>query len=319
MKEIKKLISLVMATIMLITSAPVLQASDLANLDMAEINELKQEILPSIMDSDDFKEDGRISEGIPSLRQLKKRYKEALKNYEKRFKEFSESDTKQSIEESIEYIRYKQSEAIISAQTDMTYGGFESEEEQQTVDFYNRLYKDLEKRALSEETRQVELECYCAAIGVGTISVAGICGAAFGLPGLAIGGIAGLFVSSIVTLTSVIGSKHIFGTPGKKLSPIGIKSQFVEKPFESLALLNTRGDNDFKELYKICPDVLYDVIDIEWYVSRNLTIDNMKHRVYPQTTEWKNLTTPERIFYLHDVAERLRAEAQEIKNSQNAN
>ena len=328
MKLMKKLISLVMATIM-ITSAPVLQASDLANLNMAEIDELKQEIFTSIMDSDDFNEDGKIDEEIPSVKELQRRYKEALDNYEIRFKEFSKYATKQSIEDAKQYLKYKKHEAEILAKTDSTYNGFGSEEEKQSVAFFDLLYQDLERAEAREELREEWREYYIAEIVEKTF------GGAF--LGFLVGGIAdltGKVAFSMRNVLKFIGIGSIIGlVAGLVLTPVNripvfssevstevIKYKFLESPFSYLAILNDRGaNNDFAILYRACPQVLYDVVDIDWYISRNPTAKNMAYRIYTRTKKWQGLSTEDRASYLHDYAERLRAEAQEIKNSQNAN
>ena len=82
MELTKKLISLTMAVIMTVTATPVLQASDLVNLDMTELNELRQEILPSITDPNNFITNGETEE-MPTLKELQDRYKEVIKRYKK--------------------------------------------------------------------------------------------------------------------------------------------------------------------------------------------------------------------------------------------
>ena len=60
-----------------------------------------------------------------------------------------------------------------------------------------------------------------------------------------------------------------------------------------------------------CAKVLNDVVDIEYYISMNPTVDNMQERLYTQTAYWQKLDEAEKTEYLHNLAERLRAEANE--------
>ena len=71
-----------------------------------------------------------------------------------------------------------------------------------------------------------------------------------------------------------------------------------------------------------CAQALNDAVDIEYYVSANPNnFENAKDKLYVGTIDWYEMEPEARAEYLHNFAERLRAEAkaqvQEYKNSHN--
>lgn len=87
---------------------------------------------------------------------------------------------------------------------------------------------------------------------------------------------------------------------------------FLIDYFRYAALFNKRGYDDFTAFYsksQDCAQLLYDVIDIEYYVSLNPNIDNVIHRIYTRSNKWQDLNMEKKASYLHSYAERLRAEA----------
>ncbi|MCR5504584.1 MAG: hypothetical protein K6E94_03335 [Elusimicrobiaceae bacterium] len=90
------------------------------------------------------------------------------------------------------------------------------------------------------------------------------------------------------------------------------KTKFLENPFQALSLFDRAGASDLEGFYnksEDCARVLNDAVDIEYYISLNPSVENMKARLYTQTAYWRDLTTEEKTEYIHNLAERLRAEA----------
>lgn len=100
--------------------------------------------------------------------------------------------------------------------------------------------------------------------------------------------------------------------------------RFTEKPFEYLADFDKKNKEfEYANVYgksHRCAQVLNDAVDIEYYVSANPNnFENVKEKLYVGTIDWYEMEPEARAEYLHNFAERLRAEAkaqvQEYKNS----
>ncbi len=310
MKIINKTISLIMAAIMFITATPVLQAADLAFIsDDKQLNELKQEIKSSI--TENFYRISPVFAGIPDLETLKKRYDIAKKNHERNLQSFAKQETKQSKKDYERYIEFLKQEAKRRTETDDRYNGFISEEEKEQVAFYTVLLKEMENSDKERQTYYTNI--------VGDVSVGLIVGMIVGeiayqswasTTGMIIaGGIAGTITMLLMFLFIAPAKQPVFNPA---LSHQELKSEFLNNPFSNLALFNRRGVNDFGVFYiksEDCAQVLYDTVDIEYYTSLNPSVENMKARLYTRTIDWHNLSTEERVDYIHNLAERLRAEA----------
>ena len=319
MKTLNKIVSLVMVVIMLITAIPVLQAADFtAEIDKAELNSLRKEIQYSFQNQFNFKKDGAIYEGIPSVKTLQKRYEEALDNYYKNFQEFSNSDTKPGVQEAQQYIEYKKREAKILAKEDKRFQGFASEEEKEEIAFYTLLFRDMKEADEAKELRKKWKEFYLDNVAMGFVNGiwAGFVAWAIKegvknippkrmIPWM----LGGAGVGTILAL--VLSTDKRFPVFSSELAPEAVKYQFLDNPFRKLSLFNTGGVDDFAVFYfkgKDFAQILYDAVDIEWYISQNPNMGNMIYRGYPRTLEWQNLTTEQKAAYLHEYAERLRAE-----------
>lgn len=310
MKILNKIISLIMAVIMMITATPVLQAADFtAELDRAELNELKKEINSSVKVK--FDEVNPLFEGIPSLETLKQRYDIARKNYEQNLKSFSKQETKQSKEDYERYIEFLKQEAQKRIETDSRYDGFMSEEEQKQVAFYTVLLEEMEK---SDEERDIYCTKRAGDIGVGLF--VGILAATIAYEswastaGVIIAGGVGATVAMLLMFLLISPAKQPVFNPA--LFPQELIADFLSNPFLNLALFNQRGVDDFGVFYvknRDCAQVLYDAVDIEYYTSLNPSVENMRARLYTQAIDWHYLTTEQRVDYIHNLAERLRAEA----------
>ena len=128
MKTIKRVISLVMAVIMLFTGTPALQASDLA-FDRAQLAELQQEISPLVTDSAEFDGEDEINDDLSSLKKLQRRYKEAIKKYK-------ELDTREARRD----VKTKKQKALEIANQMEEFDQFETDERKAEVAFYTFLY-----------------------------------------------------------------------------------------------------------------------------------------------------------------------------------
>ena len=88
--------------------------------------------------------------------------------------------------------------------------------------------------------------------------------------------------------------------------------KFLDKPFEALVSFDKGGFDDFFAIYNLSADAaqaLYDAVSIEYYVSMNPTLQNMRDRLYIQSVDWHGLGALEQAKRLQDLAKRLRSEA----------
>ena len=310
MKLLNKIISLTMAVIMLFTASPVLQASDFAiNLDTQQLNELRREINSSI--TKDFDKVTPLFEGIPDLPTLQQRYIMAKENYEQNLKTFAKQETKQSKKDYERYIEFLEKEAQKRIQTDSRYNGFMDEEEKEQVAFYSVLLDEIEKSDKERETYRNRM--------IGNIFTGLLFGMMVGVVayvsdastiGILISGGIGATIAMLLMFLFIIPAKQPVFNPS--LFPSELIAKFLYNPFLNLALFNKRGVNDFGAFYiksEKCAQILYDAVDIEYYVSRNPTIENMRAKLYTRSIDWHLLDTEKRVSYLHTLAERLRSEA----------
>lgn len=309
MKILNKIISLTMAVIMMLTATPVLQAADFtAELDRAELNELKKEIKTSIIE--DLPEVSSIYyNGIPDVKTIKERYAIARENYEQNLKAFAKQETKQSKKDYERYIDFLKQEAKKRIKTDSRFDGFKSEREKEQVAFYTVLLEEMENS--KEESRR-----YYGYI-VGDICVGLIVGIIVGaiayesnatIIGEIIAGSIGGAIAMFLMFTFVSPSKPVFSP---SLFPEEAISAFLVNPFSNLALFDKRA-SDSEMFYSKSNEsarLLYDAVNIEYYTSLNPSVENLHARLYTQTIDWHYLTTEQRADYIHNLAGRLRAEA----------
>ncbi len=90
--------------------------------------------------------------------------------------------------------------------------------------------------------------------------------------------------------------------------------RFTEKPFEYLADFDKKNKEfEYANVYgksQRCAQALNDAVDIEYYVSANPNnFENAKDKLYVGTIDWYEMEPEARAEYLHNFAERLRAEA----------
>ncbi len=309
MKLFNKIIGVTMAVIILFTSFPMRAADFDINLDTQQLNELKREINSSI--TKEFEETPLLFEGIPDLETLRQRYITARENYEQNLKIFTKQKTKQSKKDYERYIEFLKEEAQKRIQTDSKYDGFINEKEKEQVAFYSVLLEEIEKSDKERETYYNRM--------IGDIFTGLLAGIVVGVIAYASdANIIGILISGGIGATIVMLLMFLFIAPAKQpvfnpsLFPSELIAKFLDNPFLNLAKFNKREVNDFGAFYiksKDCAQVLYDAVDIEYYISRNPTIENMQAEIYTRSIVWHNLTTEKKAEYIHNLAERLRAEA----------
>lgn len=312
MKTLNKIISLTMVVIILITASPVLQAADFfAALNKAELKELREEISSSLPEHE--------LKILPRLSDIKQRYKKAIVNYKNNLKVISEDSSKKDIPDYEEYLQFLREEARKRIRKDARYDGFQSEEEKEQVAFYTILVEELTNAQQYKDDRHKErFNCIVDSMAV-TIFVG------LGLGMLVIYATdvyldldAGSVLLGMGTMFGVMAIGALIAVPAKpyfnfNLTPRELLSNFVANPFTAIAKFNTGATDDFRIVYsksQSCAQALYDVVDIEYYTSLNPNLENIRARLYPYTIDWYEMTTEDRVDYLHNVAERLRAEAE---------
>ncbi len=295
MKEIKKLVSLALAVMML--NVTPIQAADLVNLDMAELNDLRKEIKTSITINNNSNKDGEIFDGIPSVKELKKRYNESVKTYKKLEKEYKKLVKKSKKEE--------------------------VNEEWDDVAFYTVLYEDIERANIEKINRSKHISHDAVKGGLYGSLAGGVISVDLRLMGAnrILCRYIWLFYTYLgLTLGFII-------SPSRAPAPIfnysldpkiaqNTKNEFLNDPFGNLALFGTGGANDFGSFYIMGKDfaqILYDTVDIQYYVSRNPSLENIGSIIYTRTKYWDDMNNEERIVYLHGAAEILREQASEYK------
>ena len=170
----------------------------------------------------------------------------------------------------------------------------------------------LEEDKKSEEEANIYYRYMAGDIGIGLIVGIVVGAIAYETDATIIGeiiagGIGGA-IAMFLMFTFVSPSKPVFSPSLFSEETI---SAFLVNPFSNLVLFDTRA-NDSEMFYgksEDCARLLYDTVDIEYYISRNLSIENMRARLYTQTIDWHDLTTEQKADYIHNLAERLRAEA----------
>ena len=315
---LNKIISLAMSVIMLITASPVLQAADFStNLNIAELNELREEISASLPEPKGLKTKKIIYDGLPNIEAIKKRYAQARANYEQNLQKFANQETKQDEEDYDRYIEFLKSEARQRVKQDSRYNGFRTEKEAEQVAFYTVL---LEENKKSNEERKHYRDCTMMNISVGSLVGVIVFGLAEHLapysPYVASRSIVGPIISGCISAAVVISIMFLLNSPSKpvfnpSMFSEELISEFLSNPFRNLSLFDKRASDSemFYNKSKDCAQILNDAVDIEYYISLNMSVENMQARLYTQTIDWHYLTTEERADYIHNLAEHLRAEA----------
>ena len=313
MKTLKKAISLTMSVVMLITATPILQAAEFSTtLDMAELNALREEISSSMPADGWLKAKKKTYEGLPDAQTIEARYKQAVKNNKRNLERFELNNSTQEYESYVEFLK---EEAMKRVKEDPKYFGEKSEEEMLRDAFYTVLYDEMEKAKDIEKQYEDHKDSYYTATATITV-VAGAVAFAVSLYS-SLESFAGWI--GLGTVAVVAGAFWLFTSPAQpyfpyNMTPDETKNQFLENPFYTLAMFNKSGVSDLEGFYngsEACAKVLNDAVDIEYYISTNPSIENIQERLYTQTAYWQKLDVGEKTEYLHNLAERLRAETNE--------
>ncbi len=303
MKIMKRVISLVMAVIMLITGTPALQASELA-LDRAQMAELQKEILQ------DVKADVNI---VPEYTKLMNHYQQAKKNVEERLNKLNDieltEEQQKAVEEYVNQLKEKAEELAKTEEYEIV-----PKEERRIVAFNTLLFADFEE--ISEDIADFwdqGISNKLVLIGGGTLvlsllaipiaikfEIGWLIGASTVALKLGTGLILGALM--IVLFTNSYIPVINFSLDAEETNKV-----FSEKPFEYLSKIENEAE--YANLNKKCPQLLKDAVDIEYDTSLNVTSQNIKEKLYIGSLDWYKMSTEERADYLHNFAERLRAES----------
>lgn len=321
MKLLKKAVSLMMAAIMFFATSPVLQAADFVNdLDMAKLKELQKGIAASFPKIEVFESNEYT---IPDAQTIQKRYQKAVENNQRMLDEADGDET--STKEKEKYVYSLIDEAVKRVENNPEYYGNKSKEEMLSDALREVLFDEMKQSALTEQKYEnAKFEHYVGSaivtvlIFIESIGIAHLIGAT--------SSIAILFTSicaagvSLVSMLALTDPAKPYFSPN--LSPEQAKYQFIKNPTKALASFNKRGVDDFQMFYsksEDCASVLNDAVDIEYYSSLNPTTENMLAHLYTQTRYWRDLAPEIQETYLHNTAERLRAEAKRnIKEKSNS-
>ena len=321
MKLLKKAVSLMMAAIMFFATSPVLQASDFAtNLNMAELEEFKKEIAASFPKTEVFESS---EYNIPDLETIQKRYQKAVEYNQRMLDEADKEGTSTGDQEHFLYLLMD--EAYKRIKENPEYYGNKSEEEMMVDAFRDVMYDEMHNSLLmGKNYKDKQIKYYTGTaiitiiIFVGTLVFPQALGATSSIALLFTAiGVAGISLLSMLLLLDP--AKPYFSAD---LSPEEAKNQFLKNPTKALSSFNKTGVDDFKIFYdksKDCAKVLNDAVDVAYYTSLNPTTENMLAYLYTQTRYWRDLAPEIQETYLHNTAERLRAEAKRnIKEKSNS-
>lgn len=330
MKTIKKAISLLMAVIMLFTGTSVLSAADLV-LDTTQITKLQEEISLAIDKSNSFQTPKDIYAEIPDWKELEALYNEANKNYKELKEKIKSEETEIFHKEIKEKIREL-------AKNDTNFEDFKDQEGFEKIVFYSYLFEDIanaEKKGVSSKILGVAIPLvtldmfYLEKQLIGSLhskilqlwledgeSIAsGEALYSFGLSNA-------IKCTTLLFLLLLPSNGFNPSLPTSEIqsfdTPIVTNEKvfaFLEDPFSALAVFHERNKNDFEKFFNIditAAQILFDAVYIEWYISHNPTLSNMKYRIYPHTLEWKTMfSAEERKDKLHEIAELLRAQSRQ--------
>ena len=324
MKTLNKITSLTMAVIMLITATPVLQASDFAvDLNNAELKKLRKEISVSVSETlsnyKGPKSKKPLYEGIPSAAELRERHNLALENYKMNLKINAKDADIRDMKKYVEELK-EAAKKMVQENPDL-YDAFGSEKEKERVAFYTVLYDEMNK-AYEVKEHFDKVSSLILTISFSSFVVGAVLGV-LGIKGSKALYIIGIPIAIISLLTMIAAVLIPIPVPKSYFNNINIsdnsemiinkmKEQFLEDPFMAVNVFNKGGVDDFALFYirdESCAQLLYDVVDIEYFVSKNQSLENMHDHLYTQTVEWHYLDLGYKANYLHNLANRLRAEA----------
>ena len=335
MKKIKRIISSVIAVIMLFTAAPVLEAEGVFDLNMESLGELQKELNPSIKNQAGVPIQ-KSYKGIPDCSELEKLYSKANENYKKlydevikKYKGLEELEKNEPIREIKDLIKEIKQRVLKDAQNDVNFEDFKNQEDFDDIALYSYLFYDIKNIEQKEKTNNKII----GAVGmkvvnemIQTISedvfvlsqdMGGVIGAKK-LQTMSVRAASGfVLIPYFLLIPSNSPSIHTYEieTPYEPLIINKKIFDFLENPFAKLALFHESEKDDFEKFFNInrtAAQILFDAVYIEWYISHNPTLSNMKYRIYPHTLEWKTMSSAEeRKDKLHEIAEYFRAQSRQ--------
>ena len=315
MKEIKKVLSLVMSVIMLITAMPAIHATELADLDIQQLKEMENKISTAVNKADNFNANGDgdevvvEEENFPTLEELQNRYKEVQKMYEQLENEGTRKERRKA--------RRHKEEVVNKAREYYELGDFLDEEEKDNIIYSTYLFDSMREKLAQGKKENKPAMTSKQKVYIETLIMAGVVGGFTG--GFFIGDLAlgyALKGCAIVGAISAVVSVAIFAIFYPK--PMG-KGDVIRKKGYSIKYTLTRNPyyaitdayevDGFAELYKNeeSKKMLRDILDIEYYALSNPTVENLMYMIYPNTAYWiENMNDDDRTKYLSEVSQYFR-------------
>lgn len=293
MKSLKKIISLTMAAVMIITATPILQAKELLNnLNTEEFRGLMADITSTVENAQNKMVINPAYGNIPNLETLKARYNIKIKR-QKGVRKYAKS-VKQKAKQKID--------------GDPRYNDF-TDETQERLAFNSVLLDELTEAEVSEIAKKTTTNSMKILDYESWENFYNIAYTLFVLDAY--------FYSFVLLLFYVEEPKIPYFKIGvlDKNPAETIKWQFLEDPYYALYNFGTKGADDFTMIYYAGEDaaqLLWDAVDLRYYAYKNPTYENLKDFLYPQTIDWQYLTYEKKIEFLHNAADRMRAERDQI-------
>ena len=312
MKTAKKVISLVMAVIMLFTGTPALQASDLA-FDRAQLAELQKEILPDVKpDLNQVKDP--VQELIARRNEMKNHSESLIVKFEQLIKSIAESTKIDNIKNAVQLMERASKKIQIDPRFEKI-----PEDEQMKVAISTVLVNRISVADKSSEdfaAAYASIALMLAGIGIfwvifgegDPIKILEKIGIEITDRGLCAGA---LIAAILMMVIAVISSGSYLPVISSSSSDDEAFEAFSEKPFE---LLSKFGEPDFYIMYNRGPksaEILTDTQDILYYTARKgIDIENSIDIIKTKTVDWRvSMSAKDRAYCLHERAESLRAEA----------
>ena len=290
MKALKKIISLTMAAVMVITAMPVVQAAELANnVNTEELSGLMEDVTSTVAEAQNEGVIKPVYENIPDLETLRARYNIKI-------------EKQKGVRKYVKTIK-KKAENLIA--TDSRFEGLHKHT-QNRLAFFTVLRDDLIEAVESENAgkattntmKSLNHNLYHNIVRAVYISM-----------------VLDAFAYSFILLLFYFDFPDIsyFNLTLNDPNPVNtISWQFASDPYYALHHFGEYDVDDFGTMYyagEKTAQLLWDAIDIRYYTYQNPTEENLKEFLNIQSIDWYDLSTDEQIENLHNWAVHLRAEA----------
>ena len=237
---------------------------------------------------------------------MENRYKKALKNYKK---------LKPTKKEEKDIKAQKQKALELAKEYDL-FTDYEDDKERAEVAFHTFLFDSMNETEVEIQKNKNDRLGLATIIGLGVTMEAGLTAIMFLIPkGKGIASILGFTVGSGI-VAGVIAFLLIPQRLGDSILPNDdfIPFRLLEAPFEYVGKLYAH--NNFETFYmrgENSRKMLRDIVDIEYYIARNPSVENMKYRILPYTDYWKRMYYKDRERYLSEFAQILREQASQYE------